>query len=148
MNSVVENRAAYLAWLRRDFPALYRDVVPQTPIPFTDAPSDFAAPSLSGFWDSVGTTFGTVVSNVTNSLPQIASTYAQYRTQRDSIKLNSQRASMGLAPLQYQNGQYVPATNLPYTQSEYALASTGTNTTTLLLLAGVLGLGVVLFARR
>lgn len=166
MSSATENRAAYLAWLRRDFPSLYRDMVPQITVPYAEgvdfgAPSlqtlewespgvlrteDSGHPSLAGFWDSVGTTFNTVVSNVTNSLPQLASTYAQYQSQKDILKLNSQRASAGLAPLEYRNGQLVPATGLPYTQAEYGLASTGVSATTVLL-AGAAILGVVLLTR-
>lgn len=120
------NRAQYLAWLRGNAPALYRDVVPQMSI---EDISTFS--NLGGFWDSVGTTFSTVVSNVSNALPQLANTYSQYQSQRDAIKLNTQRASQGLAPLQYQNGQLVTANGLPYTPEEYSLAGRGYTTVAL-----------------
>jgi hypothetical protein len=126
------NRAQYLAWLRGNAPALYRDCVPQLGVAEI---SDYH--SLSGFWDSVGTTFNTVLSNVTNALPQLANTYSQYQSQRELIKTNTQRAARGQAPLRYENGRLVTDEGAPYTPAEQSLAGRYGN------VALIGGLGVI-----
>jgi hypothetical protein len=130
--SCQQNRAQFLAWLRGAAPAIYRDCVPQMAV------EDIGEYSgIGGFWDSVGTTFSTVVTNVTNALPQIANTYSQYQSQRELIKSNTQRASQGLPPLRYEGGQLVTANGLPYTADEYTLAGRGGSMTTIALIGAV-----------
>jgi hypothetical protein len=143
MDIITHNRAQYLGWLRGNAPALYRDCVPQMRV---DEITDYEG--LAGFWDSVGTTFSTVLSNVTNALPQLANTYSQYQQQRDVIKLNTQRAAQGAAPLRYENGALVNADGTPYSAEEYSLAKTASGNVGLIALAGVALLGVYLLARR
>jgi hypothetical protein len=165
MDTTTYNRAQYLAWLRRDFPALYRDMVPQSDVTDVAKSGDFSQllrwespgiastrhsghPSLAGFLDSALNTFNTVVSNVTNSLPQLAQTYTQYSAQKDLLKINTDRAHAGLGPLQYVNGRLTTAQGLPYTPDEGLLASTGgLSTTALLGFAAAAGFGIILLMR-
>lgn len=143
MQDAVTNRAQYLAWLRTNFPEIYEDAI-------APVRQEFEERQLSGFFDSLGTAFNSVVDNVTKALPQLSQAYAQYNTQRDLLRANTARASQGLAPLQYNSqGQLITATGLPYTAEDYQLAqrgSSGFDTTTLLLVGGFLIALLILFS--
>lgn len=131
-DTVTQNRALYLLWLRSNFPELYRQAV------------EGSTTGLNGILDSIGNTFNNIVNNVTQSLPQLATTYTQYRTQQQIIEMNSQRAQQGLPPLIQQNGQLVPMTGT-YSDSDYQIAQTaGLSTSSLLMIAAALGLGFLL----
>lgn len=138
MDNATENRALYLAWLRRQFPDLYRQAV------------TINAQGMQGIFDSISDTFNNVVKSVSDALPQLASTYAQYRQQEQLIKENTRRAEQGLPPLILQNGQLTPMTSGAYTQQDFAIASTagGGLMMNWLLIAAALGLGAILLLRR
>lgn len=136
-DAVTHNRALYLAWLRQAHPKLYMQAI---------SPQSMRA-GLSGFWDSVGATFNSVVSNVSNALPNLANTYAQYQQSRDLIEMNNQRARQGLPPLMLQNGQLVTMSGEMYTDNEWRLASTGISPNTMLIGTAVV-IGLVLLWTR
>lgn len=118
MDITTHNRAQYLAWLRAHAPQLYNQAMP--------VPN-----GVAGFWDSVGSTFNSVISNVTNALPNLANTYSQYQQSRNLIELNTQRAREGLSPLILQNGQLVTMDGQPYTEREWSIARTGVSPMTI-----------------
>lgn len=126
------NRAKYIAWLRTNYPDLYDAAMPQ---------------QMGGFLDSIGNVFNNVVNNVTQALPNLASTYANYRAQEQLIRMNSERAKQGLAPLTYQNGQLVDASGQPYTSGDLSIAQTAAKWGPMLALGGI-GLLLVLFLTR
>lgn len=129
------NRALFLVWLRSNFPDLYRKAANEDN-------------GLSGLFDSIGTTFNNLVNNVTNALPSLANTYAQYRNQEQLIQANAQRAQQGLPPLVYQNGQLVPMAGSGYSESDYRLAQTGgMSTGSMLMIAGAVGIILLLLTR-
>lgn len=114
-----KNRAQYIAWLRSNFPQLYSDVI-------RSMRGEFRQRQLSGFFDSVGSAFTSFVDNVTKSLPQLAQTYTQYEAQKDLLRVNTQRAQQGLAPLQYNaQGQLITSGGLPYTAEDFQIAQRG-----------------------
>lgn len=144
-NDTVRNRAQYLAWLRTNFPDLYADIM-------AGVADNVREASLSGFFDSVGTAFSSVLNNVTKALPSLAQTYSQYEAQKKLLQVNTSRASQGLAPLQYDTqGRLITAGGLPYTAEDYQLAlhggTSGLDSTTLLLIGGAVLL-LVLVLRR
>lgn len=125
VDTATHNRALYLTWLRTNFPELYSRAM------------GVDAVGLSGIFDSIGSAFNNLVKNVTDSLPSLANSYAQIKTQQQLIEANSQRAQQGLPPLVYQNGQLVPMTGGQYTSSDYELASTGGMSTGSIVMIGV-----------
>lgn len=133
VNVATRNRAAYLAWLRTNYPHLYNEAMPT---------------QMGGFFDSIGNAFNNVVNNVTQALPNLANTYAQYRAQEQLIRMNSERAKQGLAPLSYQNGQLVDASGQPYTQNDLSIAQTASQWGPIAIVGGVVLLGVLLLSRR
>lgn len=127
MDTAAHNRAKYLTWLQQNFPDLYnRGVV-----------NDVNYGPQLGDWSDI-------FNNITDALPQLAQTYAQYTTAQNLIDLNTQRAKQGLAPLTNVGGQLVPVTA---TAQNLSLAG-GTNTLLWVGLAGVGLLGVFLLARK
>lgn len=135
VDSAAHNRALFLVWLRSNFPDLYRKAMNEDG-------------GLGGLFDSIGTTFNNLVNNVTNALPSLANTYAQYRNQEQLIQANAQRAQQGLPPLVYQNGQLVPMTGGGYSESDYRIAQTGgLSTGSMLMIAGAIGIILLLVAR-
>jgi hypothetical protein len=139
VDNVIENRAIYIAWLRENFPDLYAESIPSTTIP---------GQGMSGILDSIGSTFNSVLTNVTNSLPQLANTYAQYKSSKDMIALNNERARQGLVPLQNIGGQLIPVTT-QYTQDDLRFVQAGGySTTTLLAIAAGVGLVIWLAMRK
>lgn len=135
-DDATRNRALYLMWLRTNFPDLYARAMGAD------------ANGLAGIFDSIGSAFNNLVKNVTESLPSLANSYAQIKTQQQLIEANSQRAQQGLAPLVYQNGQLVPMTGGAYTTSDYDLASTASMSTgTVIMLVVAVGLAVILLTR-
>lgn len=137
----VTSRAQYLAWLRTNFPDLYEDAT-------ASIREDFQQRQLSGFFDTIGTAFNSIVTNVSQALPQLAQTYAQYGAQKDLLRANTTRANQGLPPLQYNaQGQLVTTAGLPYTAEDYQLAqrgSKGLDQNTMLLIVGALVLLLVI----
>lgn len=139
MDNVTENRAIYIAWLRENFPDLYAESIPHTTIP---------GEGMGGILDSIGSTFNSVLTNVTNSLPQLANTYTQYRTSKEMIELNNKRAAQGLVPLQNIGGQLVPVTT-QYTDDDLRFVQAGGYSTgTVLMIAGGVALVLWLAMRR
>jgi hypothetical protein len=132
MNPTVA-RAVYLNWLRTNFPDLYNDAV---------GANAASSAGVGGFFDTIGTTFSNVVSSVTNALPNLANTYAQYKSSESLIKMNNERAKQGLVPLQSVNGQLVPVGG-QYEEQDYMLAQTGISTPTAIML--VAGVALVLY---
>lgn len=130
------NRAMFLAWLRMNYPDLYNEAMP-------------APQQISGFLDSLGSTFNNIVNNVTTALPNLANTYAQYRSQSQLISMNADRARQGLGPLVYQNGQLVDMQGVPFNANDLRIAGTGGLSLGMMALigAGVLGLLLVLKKR-
>lgn len=128
------NRAKFLAWLRANYPDLYNEAMPRA--------------QMGGFLDSIGSVFNNVVTNVTQALPNLANTYAQYRAQEQLIRMNAERAKQGLAPLSYQNGQLVDASGQPYTQSDLSIASTANTWLPVAIVGGVLLFAVLLLKRK
>lgn len=136
VDNATHNRALYLVWLRTNFPDLYAQAMQE-------------GGGLNGIFDSIGSAFNNLVKNVTDSLPSLANTYAQYRNQEQLIKANSQRAQQGLPPLVYQNGQLVPMTGGTYSESDYTLAqSAGFSTGSVVMIAVGIGLVVLLLNQR
>lgn len=135
-DNATHNRALFLVWLRSNFPELYRQAMNN-------------GGGLSGLFDSIGSAFNNLVKNVTESLPSLANTYTQYRTQEQLIEANARRAEQGLAPLVYQNGQLVPMTGGIYSESDYTLAqSAGLSTGSMLMIAGAIGIILLLVSQR
>lgn len=135
-DEAIHNRALYLAWLRQYAPELYADVMP-------------ASSGMSGILDSIGSAFNSVVSNVSSALPNLATTYAQYRTQRDLIETNNERARRGEPPLVMQDGQLMVMGGEPYTDREWNIAGTGLSPTMMILGAvAFAALLYLLFRRR
>lgn len=132
-NVATRNRAAYLAWLRTNFPDLWNEAT---------------SPQMGGFFDSIGTVFNNVVNNVTQALPNLANTYAQYRAQEQLIRMNSDRARQGLGPLTYQNGQLVDASGQPYTPGDLSIAQTASQWGPIAIIGGVVLLSVFLLRRK
>jgi hypothetical protein len=126
-------RAQYLAWLRSSFPELYDAATMNVRPPGAGLGDDT---SSGGFFDSLGSAFNNVVTNVTQALPQLANTYAAYENQQNLIRLNSQRANQGLSPLTYNAQGQLMAGGIPYTSSDLRLAGSGLSLTTLLLIGG------------
>lgn len=133
-NQATVNRAKYIAWLRTNYPDLYNEAMPQQ--------------NVGGFLDSIGSVFNNVVNNVTQALPNLANTYAQYRAQEQLIRMNSERAKQGLAPLSYQNGQLVDSGGQPYTSGDLSIAQTASQWGPYLIGGAVLILGFMLLRRR
>lgn len=136
IDTQTHNRALFLAWLRTNFPDLYADATKSA--------------GLGGFFDSLTSAFNNVVTNVSNALPNLANTYAQYRQQEQLIRLNSQRANQGLPPLiQNAQGQWVDMAGQAYDDSDWELASTGgLSTGSMLMIAVAVGLTLVLIFKR
>lgn len=136
VDNATHNRALFLVWLRTNFPDLYRQAMDE-------------GGGLSGIFDSIDSAFSNLVKNVTDSLPSLANTYAQYRNQEQLIKANAQRAQQGLPPLVYQNGQLVPMTGGTYSEADYTLAqSAGFSTGSVIMIAVGIGLVVLLLSQR
>lgn len=127
------NRAKFLAWLRSNYPHLWNQVVPSR--------------QIGGFLDSLGSTFNNIVTNVTQALPNLANTYAQYRAQEQLIRMNADRARQGLAPLTYQNGQLVDASGQPYTESDLSIARTGFSIGNIAMIGTAVVLAIILLTR-
>jgi hypothetical protein len=116
VDEITINRAQYLFWLRENFPELYF----QATLPLMRAAK---ARGLSGFFDTLVGGFKSVVASVATALPSLAKTYAEYDVQKRLIAANTQRASQGLPPVQYDAaGQLVVAGGMPYTQADLAMA--------------------------
>lgn len=131
-----ENRALYLAWLRSNYPALYEVAV---------------GVPLAGIFDSISNAFSNVVKSVSDALPNLAQTYAQYRTQEQLIKENTRRAQQGLAPLvMTSGGQLVEMRSGDITEDEWRIASTGggMSTANVMMIAAAVGIGLILLLRR
>lgn len=138
------NRALYLAWLRQTAPQLYWDAMRSA----DNMAVEYDPGAISGFWDSVGSAFQSVATNVAQAVPQLATAYAGYQNQQELIKANTQRAQQGLAPyVMGANGQLTIAQGAGYTDAEWRLAQTG-NTTNTLLIAGGLGLLAIILLMR
>lgn len=128
------NRAMFLAWLRNNYPHLYNEAMPSQ--------------QMGGFLDSLTSTFNTVLTNVTQALPNLANTYAQYQAQAQLIRMNTDRARQGLSPLVYQNGQLVDMQGQPYDADDLSLARTGgLSISTIAVIGAALFLGGIMLFR-
>lgn len=117
--SATENRAMFLAWLRENHPDIYSQFVAPAPL----VGQQLAPVALSGFLDSIGNAFNSVLTNVTNSLPKLAETYSTYQQQRELLRINAERARAGQAPLTVNaQGQLITAAGIPYTEDEWRIA--------------------------
>lgn len=139
MNTDIQahNRANFLAWLRANFPDLYTEAVTE-------------AETMGGIFDNLTSAFNNVVTNVTNALPNLANTYAQYKAQSQLIKANAQRAQQGLPPLvQNAQGQWVDVTGRLYDEQDYRLAQTGgMSLASIAMIGAAVLLGLILILKK
>lgn len=90
MNSASQNRMGFLGWLKYRHPALYGAVMPIV------ASRVSGNRQLGGFFDSLTSGISTVITKVSEVLPNLADKYLQTKEQIDLVKLNLERAKAGL----------------------------------------------------
>jgi len=129
MNATIA-RAQFIAWLRANFPNVYRE-----------AARESLAPQLGGFLDTVSGAF----EKFTDAVPKLAETYVTTKAQLDAIKLNIARAKAGQPPIDPITGGII-VTQQPMTPVDTAIAREGMSNNTLLLIGGALLL--FLFMKR